>query len=56
MQDGSILVWKFNAATNNFDPAVSLTGHKFAVLSLVVGANRLYSGSLDSSIRVSWKD
>ncbi|CAK7337185.1 unnamed protein product [Dovyalis caffra] len=51
-QDGSILVWKFNAATNNFEPAVSLKDHKMAVVSLVVGANRLYSGSMDHSIKV----
>ncbi|KAJ6748038.1 WD REPEAT-CONTAINING [Salix purpurea] len=51
-QDGSILVWKFNAATFNFEPAVSLKDHKMAVVSLVVGANRLYSGSIDHSIKV----
>ncbi|KAJ8771515.1 hypothetical protein K2173_026692 [Erythroxylum novogranatense] len=51
-QDGAILVWKFNASTNNFDPALSLKGHTMAVVSLVVGANRLFSGSMDHSIRV----
>ncbi|KAJ6869739.1 zinc finger CCCH domain-containing protein 48 [Populus alba x Populus x berolinensis] len=51
-QDGSILVWKFNAATYNFEPAASLNDHKMAVVSLVVGANRLYSGSMDHSIKV----
>ncbi|KAJ4849449.1 Zinc finger CCCH domain-containing protein 63 [Turnera subulata] len=51
-QDGSILAWKYNAATNNFEPAASLPGHTVAVVSLVVGANRLYSGSMDNSIRV----
>ncbi|KAH7557561.1 hypothetical protein JRO89_XS11G0181000 [Xanthoceras sorbifolium] len=50
--DGAILAWKFNAATNGFEPAASLKGHNFAVVSLVVGANRLYSGSMDNSIRV----
>lgn len=54
MQDGSILAWKFNAVTNCFEPAASLKGHTLAVVSLVVGANRLYSGSMDHSIRVSW--
>lgn len=54
MQDGSILVWKFNVATNCFEPAASLKGHTLAVVSLIVGANRLYSGSMDNSIRVSW--
>lgn len=54
VQDAAILAWKFNAATYNFEPAASLKGHTVAVVSLVVGANRLYSGSMDSSIRVSW--
>lgn len=53
MQDGSILAWKFNSVTNCFEPAASLNGHTLAVVSLVVGANRLYSGSMDHSIRVS---
>ncbi|XP_057951700.1 zinc finger CCCH domain-containing protein 48 isoform X2 [Malania oleifera] len=51
-QDGTILAWKFNAATNCFEPVASLKGHTLAVVSLVVGANRLYSGSMDHSIRV----
>ncbi|OVA02464.1 zinc finger protein [Macleaya cordata] len=51
-QDGSILVWRFTAATNGFEPAASLKGHTSAVVSLVVGANRLYSGSMDNTIRV----
>lgn len=54
MQDGSILVWKFNAAVNCFEPAASLKGHTLAVVSLVAGANRLYSGSMDHSIKVGW--
>ncbi|OMO73763.1 Zinc finger, CCCH-type [Corchorus olitorius] len=52
-QDGTILAWKFNALTNNFDPAASLKGHTRAVVSLVVGAKkRLYSASVDHSIKV----
>ncbi|KAL2558574.1 Zinc finger CCCH domain-containing protein 63 [Forsythia ovata] len=51
-QDGTILAWKFNAATNCFEPAASLKGHTLAVVSLLVGANRLYSGSMDHSIKV----
>ncbi|XP_044467491.1 zinc finger CCCH domain-containing protein 48-like isoform X1 [Mangifera indica] len=51
-QDGSILAWKFNAAANGFEPAASLKSHNLAVVSLVVGANRLYSGSMDNSIKV----
>ncbi|KAL2248617.1 UNVERIFIED_CONTAM: Zinc finger CCCH domain-containing protein 48 [Sesamum indicum] len=51
-QEGTILAWKFNAATNSFDPAASLKGHTLAVVTLVVGGNRMYSGSMDHSIRV----
>lgn len=51
-QDGAILAWKFNPATNTFEPAASLTGHTRPVVTMVVGANRLYSGSMDNSIRV----
>ncbi|KNA11612.1 hypothetical protein SOVF_133470 [Spinacia oleracea] len=51
-EDGSILAWKFNPATNCFEPAASLTGHTRAVVTMFVGANRLYSGSMDNSIRV----
>ncbi|XAR71753.1 hypothetical protein NMG60_11018160 [Bertholletia excelsa] len=51
-QDGSILAWRFNAATSCFEPVATLKGHTLAVVSLVVGANRLYSGSMDNSIRV----
>ncbi|KAE8704677.1 Zinc finger CCCH domain-containing protein 63 [Hibiscus syriacus] len=50
-QDG-ILVWKFNAVTNAFEPVASLKGHTRPVVSLIVGANRLYSGSMDHSIKV----
>ncbi|KAJ8552725.1 hypothetical protein K7X08_020118 [Anisodus acutangulus] len=50
-EDG-ILAWKYNGSTNNFDPITALTGHTHHVVSLVVGANRLYSGSMDNSIRV----
>ncbi|KAL2542024.1 Zinc finger CCCH domain-containing protein 48 [Abeliophyllum distichum] len=51
-QDGTILAWKFNAATNCFEPAASLKGHTLAVVTLLVGASRLYSGSMDHSIKV----
>ncbi|RZC60345.1 hypothetical protein C5167_022107 [Papaver somniferum] len=51
-QDGSILVWKFVAATNGFEPAAALKGHSASVVTLVVGGNRLYSGSMDNTIRV----
>ncbi|XP_074282074.1 zinc finger CCCH domain-containing protein 48-like [Silene latifolia] len=51
-QDGSILAWKFNPATNCFEPAASLAGHTRPVVTMFVGANRLYSGSMDHSVRV----
>ncbi|CAN6868909.1 unnamed protein product, partial [Brassica oleracea] len=51
-QDGSILAWRYSAATNCFEPAASLTGHTLGVVTLYVGANRLYSGSMDKSIKV----
>lgn len=53
MQDGSILAWKYNAATNNFEPVTCLKDHSLSVVSLVVGANKLYSGSMDNSIKAS---
>lgn len=56
LQDGSILAWRYNAATNCFEPAASLMGHTLAVVTLYVGANRLYSGSMDKSIKVSTSD
>lgn len=52
LQDGRILAWRFSAATNRFEPAASLEGHKLAVVSLIVGGMRLYSASMDKTIRV----
>ncbi|KAG6432401.1 hypothetical protein SASPL_103977 [Salvia splendens] len=51
MQDGTILVWKWNPATNIPEPAVVLKGHEGALCSLVVGAGSLYSGSRDCTIK-----
>jgi len=51
-QDGRILAWRFSSATNCFEPAASLDGHKLAVVSLIVGGMRLYSASMDKTIRV----
>ncbi|KAL5980927.1 hypothetical protein ACLOJK_028847 [Asimina triloba] len=50
-QDGSILVWKFNNGENSFEPTPSLLGHSSNVVSLTVGGQRLYSSSLDNTIR-----
>lgn len=52
LQDAHILAWKFNVAGNCFEPAASLNGHRLAVVSLVVGVMRLYSGSMDHTIKV----
>jgi WD40 repeat protein len=51
-QDGTILEWKFNAINNSFEPAASLSGHSGPVITLLFIGNRLYSGSMDKSIRV----
>jgi hypothetical protein len=56
VQDGRILAWRFSAATNSFEPAASLVGHQLAVVSLIVGGMRLYSGSMDKTIRVRTKE
>lgn len=47
------MAWRYNAASNCFEPAASLQGHTLAVVTLYVGANRLYSGSMDKSIKVN---
>lgn len=52
VQDGQILAWKYNMVGNCFEPAASLSGHRLAVVSIVVGGSRLYSGSMDHTIRV----
>ncbi|KAJ0825387.1 putative translocase transcription factor WD40-like family [Helianthus annuus] len=36
-QDRSILAWKYNAASNCFEPAASLQGHTSAVVTLMAG-------------------
>lgn len=53
LQDGTIFAWRYNVATNSFEPAASLKGHSRAVVTLVVGANKVYSGSMDTTVRVS---
>lgn len=46
------MAWKFSAVGNCFEPAASLVGHRLAVVSMVVGGMRLYSGSMDNTIKV----
>ncbi|KAK4483439.1 hypothetical protein RD792_010626 [Penstemon davidsonii] len=52
IEDGTILVWKWNPETGVPEPAAILKGHSGAVCSLVIGANRLYSGSRDCTIKM----
>ncbi|KAM3347386.1 hypothetical protein ACQJBY_021376 [Aegilops geniculata] len=50
--DGRIMAWKFPAKEINSEPVSILAGHDRHVISLAVSATRLYSGSLDKTIRV----
>ena len=52
LQNGTIYAWKPSKETNAFELATTLGGHNCAVFSLTVGGGRLYSGSLDNTIRV----
>ncbi|PWA77958.1 hypothetical protein CTI12_AA221290 [Artemisia annua] len=52
MEDGTILSWKSTSETSFCEEPTSLKGHTRSVLSLVVGAGMLFSGSSDHSIRV----
>ena len=48
------MAWKGTNETNvTFQVAATLKGHTRGVTSLVVGGKRLYSGSMDHTIRVS---
>ncbi|MQM18280.1 hypothetical protein Taro_051268, partial [Colocasia esculenta] len=51
VQDNNILAWKVSTEGTCFQQAACLSGHQAAVVSLVVGARRLYSGSIDNTIR-----
>eukprot|EP00897_Mesotaenium_endlicherianum_P008216 jgi/Mesen1/7422/ME000388S06640 len=50
--DGSILAWQYSATSGTFEPAASLTGHTAAVVALEKAGGRMYSGSMDKTIRV----
>ncbi|GMY05041.1 zinc finger CCCH domain-containing protein 48-like isoform X2 [Fagus crenata] len=53
VEDGVILAWKGSCETDlKFQLAATLKGHTCGVTSLVVGGKRLYSGSMDHTIRV----
>ncbi|XP_052177807.1 zinc finger CCCH domain-containing protein 17-like isoform X4 [Diospyros lotus] len=51
-QDGTILAWKFRSENEHPELIASLKVHSCAVISLAIGANMLYSGSMDNTIRV----
>ncbi|XP_044957207.1 zinc finger CCCH domain-containing protein 17-like, partial [Hordeum vulgare subsp. vulgare] len=50
--DGRIKAWKFPAKDINSEQVAILAGHDRHVISLAVSTTRLYSGSLDKTIRV----
>ena len=52
LQNGTIYAWKPKKETNAFELAKTLGGDNGAVVSLTVGGGRLYSGSMDNTIRV----
>ncbi|KAL9245329.1 hypothetical protein vseg_018992 [Gypsophila vaccaria] len=52
LEDGSILMWKLKSDAMSFEGPTILKGHTGAVVSLCWGAGRLYSGSMDKTIRV----
>ncbi|XP_052186657.1 zinc finger CCCH domain-containing protein 48-like isoform X2 [Diospyros lotus] len=51
-QGGIIFAWKFRCEDEIPELASSLKGHSHAVISLIIGAGMLYSGSMDNTIRV----
>ncbi|XP_057429597.1 zinc finger CCCH domain-containing protein 48-like [Lotus japonicus] len=52
-EDGVISAWRGSSDANSpFELVASLSGHTKAVSCLTVGVNRLYSGSMDQSIKV----
>ncbi|PKH89649.1 hypothetical protein CRG98_049906, partial [Punica granatum] len=50
-QNGDIMVWRGTSLTSPPQLLTTLKGHTRAVVSLVIGANRLYTGSVDHTIR-----
>ncbi|KAL9689978.1 hypothetical protein QQ045_010371 [Rhodiola kirilowii] len=51
-QDGVILVWKTSSESSMLQPSATILGHDKAVVSLAVGGNHLYTGSLDHTVKV----
>ncbi|XP_076915986.1 zinc finger CCCH domain-containing protein 48-like [Bidens hawaiensis] len=52
MEDDTILSWKSTSNNSFAEEATCLKGHTGSVLSLIVGAKQLFSGSTDRTIRV----
>ena len=53
LQSGQILAWKLEVSPETrFSNAVSLEGHAHGVVSFTIGLKRLYSGSMDGTIKV----
>ncbi|EEC70085.1 hypothetical protein OsI_00706 [Oryza sativa Indica Group] len=50
--DGRIMAWKIPDKKGDSGPVAILSGHERQVISLGVSATRLYSGSLDKTIKV----
>ncbi|KAJ0669617.1 putative transcription factor C3H family [Helianthus annuus] len=51
-EDGTVLSWKSTSKSSFSDESTSLKGHTGSVLSLIIGAKKLFSGSADCTIRV----
>ena len=53
LQDGVISAWRVGSDSRSpFELVASLSGHTGAVACLTVGRKRLYSGSMDHTIKV----
>ncbi|WVZ72631.1 hypothetical protein U9M48_021057 [Paspalum notatum var. saurae] len=50
--DGRIMAWNFPSKASNIQPVSILSGHQRPVISLSISARRLYSCSLDKTIKV----
>ncbi|GLT94889.1 hypothetical protein SLE2022_126030 [Rubroshorea leprosula] len=51
-QEGSVLAWRSSFGANPFKLVAFLKGHSKVVLCLTTGTGRLYSGSMDHTVRV----
>lgn len=50
--EGTIRTWQFDQAKNSFDHLVVLEGHVRGITSLLVAETKLWSASMDSTIRI----